>query len=80
MFEQETGKQNLWKKEKSVVSFRWTVDDFPSCLTALTEEGDPLTSGHFAVNDHRWRAILTEELDLFLQLVCAAFPVSVEIR
>ena len=78
---QETDKEAVKEKEEMVMSFSWKIENFHGHLSALMEErADPLTSGQFRQNGYTWRAILTKELDLFLQLVSATFPATVEIR
>ena len=70
------------EQEQSVHSFRWIVENFPGQLRDLvdTKEG-PLTSGEWTTpNGHKWRAILTEDKKLFIQLVAATFPARVEVR
>ena len=63
------------EKEEMVVAFSWRIHDLPASLATLTEER-PLTTTHSLT----WRAVVTTNMDLFLKLVSAAFPVSVEIR
>ena len=71
--------EQVEEKEDMVVSFSWRIHDLPASLAAVTEER-PLTSGEIKSHGYTWRAVFTKNLDLFLQLVSAAFPVSVEIR
>ena len=71
--------EQVEEKEEMVVAFSWVIHDLPASLATLTEER-PLTSGDMKSNGCTWRAVFTANLDLFLQLVSAAFPVSVEIR
>ncbi|XP_020621982.1 uncharacterized protein LOC110059598 [Orbicella faveolata] len=40
---------------------------------------DPLTTRQLRQNGYTWRAILTKDLNLFLQLASATFPVTVEL-
>ena len=64
-----------------VMSFSWQIENFHAHFAALMEErGDPLTSEQFQKNGYTWRAILTKDLNLYLQLVSASFPATVEIR
>ena len=72
-------KEQVEEKEDMVVSFSWRINDLPASLATVTEE-QPLTSGEIKSHGYTWRAVFTKNLDLFLQLVSAAFPVSVEIR
>ena len=64
------------------MSFSWQIENFHGRFSALMaeERADPLTSGEFRQNGYTWRAILTKNLDLFLQLASATFPATVEIR
>lgn len=71
--------EQVEEKEDMVVSFSWRIHDLPASLATVTEER-PLTSGEIKSHGYTWRAVFTKNLDLFLQLVSAAFPVSVEIR
>ena len=70
------------EQEQSVHSFRWTVEDFPTRMRDLVDKNEgPLTSGEWTTpNGHKWRAILTQDLKLFIQLVAAPFPTRVELR
>lgn len=76
---QETVMEQVEEKEEMVVAFSWRIHDLPAFLATVTEER-PLTSGEIKSHGYTWRAVFTKNLDLFLQLVSAAFPVSVEIR
>ena len=76
---QETVMEQVEEKEEMVVAFSWGIHDLPAFLATVTEER-PLTSGEIKSHGYTWRAVFTKNLDLFLQLVFAAFPVSVEIR
>ena len=67
------------EKEEMVVAFSWIIHDLPASLATLTEER-PLTSGDMKSYGYTWRTVSPTNLGLFLQLVSAAFPVSVEIR
>ena len=67
------------EKEEMVVAFSWIIHDLPASLATLTEER-PLTSGDMKSHGYTWETVSPTNLDLFLQLVSAAFPVSVEIR
>ena len=71
--------EQVEEKEEMVVAFSWRIPDFQAAFSTLKEER-PLTSGEIKSHGFTWRAVLTTNLDLFLQLVSAAFPVSVEIR
>jgi len=71
--------EQVEEKEEMVVAFSWRIHDLPASLATVTEER-PLTSGEIKSHGYTWRAVFTKNLDLFLQLVSAAFPVSVEIR
>jgi len=78
---QETDKEVVNEKEDMVMSFSWRIENFHAHFTALMEEkSDPLTSGHFRHSGYTWRAILTKDLNLFIQLSSATFPATVEIR
>lgn len=78
---QETHKEEVNEKEEMVMSFSWHIENFHAHFAALMEErSDPLTSGQFRENGYTWRAILTKDLNLFLQLESATFPATVEIR
>ena len=80
-FQQETDKEAVNEKEEMVMSFSWQIENFHAHYAALMEErGDPLTSEQFQKNGYTWRAILTKDLNLYLQLVSASFPATVEIR
>ena len=69
------------EKEEMVMSFTWQIVNFDVHFAALMEESsDPLTSGQYRQNGYTWRAILTKDLNLFLQLSSATFPATVEIR
>ena len=76
---QETVMEQVEEKEEMVVAFSWRIHDLPAFLATVTEER-PLTSGEIKSHGYTWRAVFTKNLDLFLQLVSAASPVSVEIR
>ena len=81
MLLQETDKEEVKEKEEMVMSFTWQIMNFQAHFPALMEEStDPLTSEHFRQNGYTWRAILTKDLNLFLQLSSATFPATVEIR
>lgn len=71
--------EQVEEKEEMVVAFSWRIHDLPAFLATVTEER-PLTSGEIKSHGYTWRAVFKKNLDLFLQLVSAAFPVSVEIR
>ena len=71
--------KHVKEKEEMVVAFSWIIHDLPASLATLTEER-PLTSGDMKSHGYTWRAVFTTNLDLFLQLVSASFPLSVEIR
>ena len=66
------------EQEQSVHSFRWTVEDFPTRMRDLVDKNEgPLTSGEWTTpNGHKWRAILTQDLKLFIQLVAAPFQLE----
>jgi len=49
-------------------------------MALLNTRQEPLTSNVFRNGRDSWRALLTQDMDLFLQLVSAANPVTVEIR
>ena len=70
------------EQEQSVHSFRWTVENFSALVRDLVDKKEgPLTSGEWTTpNDHKWRAILTQGLKLFIQLVAAPFPTRMELR
>ena len=61
------------------VSFLWSVDNFNQQLATMVRTV-PLTSHLFSSDGNRWRAVLKPDGDLFLQLVSAAHPVTVEVR
>ena len=64
-----------------VMSFKWEIQDFPESFAALTDGSiGPLTSRIYKEHGLTWRAILTKDLDVFLQLVSTSFPATVEIR
>ena len=67
------------EKEEMVVAFSCIIHNLPASLATLTEER-PLTSGDMKSHGNTWSAVFTTNLDLFLQLVSASFPLSVEIR
>lgn len=71
--------EQVEEKEDMVVSFSWRIYDLPASLATVTEER-PLTSGEIKSHGYTWRAVFTKNLDLFLQLVSASSPVSVETR
>lgn len=64
----------------SVISFKWEIEDFPTNMGFLNTSKEPLTSNVVRNGRGSWRALLTQDMDLFLQLVSAANPVTVEIR
>ena len=61
------------------MSFLWTIHDFMQHLAGVGKTV-PLTSHMFSSDGNRWRAVLTYDKELFLQLVSASHPVTVEIR
>ena len=61
----------------SVISFKWEIEDFP---TNMNMSQEPLTNNVVRNGRESWRALLAQDMDLFLQLVSAANPVTVEIR
>ena len=63
-------------KVDKVISFKWEIKEFPTNMGLLNMRQEPLTSNVC----RNGRALLTQELDLFLQLVSAANPVTVKIR
>jgi len=63
-----------------VISFKWEIEEFPTNMALLNTRQEPLTSNVFRNGRDSWRALLTQDMDLFLQLVSAANPVTVEIR
>ena len=64
-----------------VMLFTRQIINFHVHFAALMEESsDSLTSEHFRQNGYTGRAILTKDLNLFLQLSSATFPATVEIR
>jgi len=68
------------EKEDIVMSFSQQIENFHAHFTALMEETlDPLTTRQLKQNGYTWRAILTKDLNLFLQLASATFPVTVEL-
>ena len=71
--------EQVEEKEDTVVSFSSRIHDLSTSPATVTEER-PLTSGEIKSHGYTWRAVFTKNLDLFLQLVSAASPVSVEIR
>lgn len=77
----ENDREVVKEKEEMVLSFTWQIVNFHAHFAALMEESsDPLTSGQYRQHGYTWRAILTKELNLFLQLSSATFPATVEIR
>ena len=71
--------EQVEEKEDTVVSFSSRIHDLPTSPATVTEER-PLTSGEIKSHGYTWRAVFTKNLDLFLQMVSAAFPVSAEIK
>ena len=64
-----------------MVAFRWKFDNFPFNIAAQRDGGNaPLTSETFHDEGHRWRGVLTSDMNLSLQLLASAQPVTVEIR
>lgn len=81
IFMQENDREVVKEKEEMVMSFTWQIVNFHAHFAALMEESsDPLTSGQYRQHGYTWRAILTKDLNLFLQLSSATFPATVEIR
>ena len=67
-------------KDEKVIKFTWDIRDFPQSLARQRNENKPLTSDVFLIEGQRWRAVLTEDLRLCLQLILSSNPVTAEIR
>jgi len=67
-------------KDDKVVSFTWDIKDFPASLAKQRDGKQPLTSDVFPCEGQRWRAVLTGDQKLYLQLISSSHPVTVEIR
>ena len=53
---------------------------FPSRQDQQRNEKQPLTSDVFSCEGQRWRAVLTEDSRLYIQLISSAHPVTAEIK
>ena len=67
-------------KDDKVVSFTWDIQDFPASLAQQRDGNQPLTSDVFPCEGQRWRAVLTGDHRLYLQLTSSSHPVTAEIR
>jgi len=67
-------------KDEQVVSFTWDIANFPACQAQQRNGKQPLTSDVFRCEGQRWRAVLTEDSRLYIQLISSAHPVTAEIK